>query len=281
MDYAALPNRDQTISYGIHYNSQKPFGGVYYYSAKAPIVKVSNENGKPKAEVEIKTISKEENEIIEQELIAIDLIDLKTIPKESYQEQTLTIEPYKITDPYLIRIQGKDVNFSEQGINRISLSKEDRDWLRKAQNYFVTAEENSIKIGSAESYTSMSLLEALWSTAIQTGIDPKRFIVQIYNESRFNPEVKGSAGERGIGQFLQSTCEFLGYDWEKMSGGLDSFAYQAKASAEYIKKVGEVAYNGQGPMAEAYKEKISTRLSTINDSNSTECVFKNIAYCDT
>lgn len=248
----------------------------------------------------------DENELIEQELIAINLAIL---PKPEYfdkQQALIRQRAVKLLGPmksmpeyarpnlqtraprpvrrydgdYVIDIQGQAVSFSDFGISRVEISDEDRDWLRRAQNYFVSARENNIKIGSAQDYTSMEILEALWSTAMNVGIEPKRFIVQLYNESRFNPYVVGSAGERGIGQFLRSTSDYLGYEWDKMSNGIETFAYQAKASAEYVKKVGEVSYNGSGPMARAYKERISGRLSTINN-HSTECVMKNLNHCDT
>ncbi len=248
----------------------------------------------------------DENDLIEQELIAINLAIL---PKPEYfdrQKNLIRERAVKLLGPmkpmpeyarpnlqarapreihryagdYVINIQGEQVSFSDFGISRVELSDDDRDWLRRAQNYFVSARENNIKIGSAQDYTSMEILEALWSTAMNVGVEPKRFIVQLYNESRFNPYVIGSAGERGIGQFLRSTSDYLGYEWDKMSNGIETFAYQAKASAEYVKKVGEVSYNGRGPMARAYKERISGRLSMIN-SNSTECVMKNLNHCDT
>lgn len=248
----------------------------------------------------------DENELIEQELIAINLAIL---PKQAYfdkQKDLIRQRAIKLLGPmrsmpeyarptqqartpraihrydgdYVIEIQGQQVSFSDFGISRVEIDEEDRDWLRRAQNYFVSARENNIKIGSAQDYTSMEILEALWSTAINVGVEPKRFIVQLYNESRFNPYVVGSAGERGIGQFLRSTSDYLGYEWDKMSDGIETFAYQAKASAEYVKKVGEVSYNGSGPMARAYKERISGRLSMINN-HSPECVMKNHNHCDT
>lgn len=248
----------------------------------------------------------DENELIEQELIAINLAIL---PKPEYfdkQKDLIRQRAIKLLGPmksmpeyakpniqaraprpvrrydgdYVIDIQGQQVSFSDFGISRVEIDEDDRDWLRRAQNYFVSARENNIKIGSAQDYTSMEILEGLWATAINVGVEPKRFIVQLYNESRFNPYVVGSAGERGIGQFLRSTSDYLGYEWDKMASGIETFAYQAKASAEYVKKVGEVSYNGRGPMARAYKERISGRLSTINN-HSTECVMKNHNHCDT
>jgi hypothetical protein len=354
MDYIALNNPQIASPYGVHYNSQEPIGGIRYYHAKPKKVKVSQKLGQTKVEVDLEANPspeesqnilvaeklnaikedpaqeileekpseqitqeknlEERNEVIEQDLIAIDL---SALPGQEYfdkQREILRQRTVNLLGPmkplseysynykapvarmpirtmnymaikrypgdYVIKIQGQDVSFSEYGISRVEIAEEDRDWLRRAQNYFVSARENNSKIGSAEDYTSMEVLEGLWCTAVNVGVDPRRFIVQLYNESRFNPHVVGSAGERGIGQFLRSTANYLGYDWNLMSGGIQTIPYQAKASAEYVKSVGEVAYNGSGPMARAYKERISNRMSMINHS-SPECVMKNISYCDT
>lgn len=179
---------------------------------------------------------------------------------------------------YIIHIQGKEVNFANAGVRKVALRMQDKVWLAKAQNYFITAREDGIRIGSAEDFTSMEILEALWSTADHVGIDPRRFIVQLYNESRFNPYAHGQAGERGIGQFKKSTAEAYHYDWEAMTDGIDGFAYQALAAADFVKKVGEIAYNGSGEQAEKYQQKITHRLDKIADSDS-DCVMNNTAYC--
>lgn len=179
---------------------------------------------------------------------------------------------------YIVRIQDKEVNFSKQGILKKEISLEDKNWLNRAQNYFLTAEEDGIKIGSAESYTTMEILEALWRTAEQVGVDPRRFIVQIYNETRFNPNLKGKSDERGLGQFKKSTAKHYGYDWDEMTNGIEGFAYQAKAAAEFVKAVGELAYNGGGKQAENYQNKISYRVNRIQDWDS-DCVMRTLAYC--
>ena len=179
---------------------------------------------------------------------------------------------------YVVSIHGHRVNFSKQGIKRADLSAADRAWLAKAQNYFITAREKGRRIGSAEEYTSMEALEALWSTAEHVGIDPKRFIVQIYNETRFNPDARGAAGERGIGQFKKTTAELYGYDWGTMKSGMRGYAYQAKAAAEFVKKVGELSYNGGGAQARRYRERINRRIRNI-EVNSSTCVLKNADLC--
>ena len=193
--------------------------------------------------------------------------------------ETLTVTKAEKSSDYKITIQGKEVNFSNYGIKKSSISIDDRRWLAKAQNYFITAKEDGVRIGSAEDFTTMEILEALWSTAEHAGTDPKRFIVQIYNESRFNPSARGQAGERGIGQFMEATAKSYGYDWSAMNDGIEGFAYQALASADFVKKVGEVAYNGTGEQAEKYQKKINHRLEKIADAD-TDCVLSNIAKCN-
>ena len=205
-----------------------------------------------------------------------------------YQEQELTIEPAQRVqaivaesefEEYVINIAGTPVSFSNLGINKTYLSPENRRWLIKAQNYFIKAKEDGRAIGSAEEYTSIDILEGLWSTAESVGIDPKRFIVQLYNESRFNPFAKGDAGERGIGQFKKTTAQHYGYNWDTMTAGIESYAYQAKAAAEYVRAVGEIAYNGGGEQAERYQDLIDDRLKNIVRSPS-DCVMTNVAYCN-
>ena len=179
---------------------------------------------------------------------------------------------------YTITVKGQKVDFGKEGIKKAKLSWQEKDWLAKAQNHFITATERGRRVGSAEEYTSMEALHALWSTAEHVGIDPKRFIVQIYNETRFNPNARGAAGERGIGQFKKTTAQLYGYDWYKMKSGMPGYAYQAKAAAEFVKKVGELAYNGGGSQARRYRERINKRIRNI-DKSSTSCVLKNVDLC--
>jgi Transglycosylase SLT domain len=197
---------------------------------------------------------------------------------EALNQNSSVINKAQINTAYKINIQGKEVNFSNYGIKKSSLTIDEKRWLAKAQNYFITAKEDGIRIGSAEDFTTMEILEALWSTAEHVGTDPKRFIVQVYNESRFNPNARGQAGERGIGQFMENTAKSYGYDWTAMNDGIEGFAYQALASADFVKKVGEIAYNGSGEQAEKYQKKINHRLDRIADAE-TDCVLSNIAKC--
>ena len=198
---------------------------------------------------------------------------------EGLNQNSTVINKAQINTAYKINIQGKEVNFSNYGLKKSSLTIDEKRWLAKAQNYFITAKEDGIRIGSAEDFTTMEILEALWSTAEHVGTDPKRFIVQVYNESRFNPNARGQAGERGIGQFMENTAKSYGYDWTAMNDGIEGFAYQALASADFVKKVGEIAYNGSGEQAEKYQEKINHRLDRIADAE-TDCVLSNIAKCN-
>lgn len=179
---------------------------------------------------------------------------------------------------YVVQIQNHEIDFGKEGIKKAQFSTEDRDWLAKAQNHFITAKKNGRRVGSAEEYTSMEALEALWSTAVSVGVDPKRFIVQIYNETRFNPEAHGAAGERGIGQFKKTTAELYGYDWSIMKSGIRGYAYQAKAAAEFVKQVGEIAYNGGGSQARRYQDRINKSIHEIRNSP-TSCVLKNVELC--
>jgi hypothetical protein len=154
----------------------------------------------------------------------------------------------------------------EQNIRKPNLSLQDKIWLDKAQYYFVNAKENGIRVGSAPVYTTYEMLEALWATAAQYNINPKRFLVQLYTESRFNPKMVGQAGERGIGQFKESTAKSMGFDWELIKGGDATYPYQAMAAARYVQMVGESAYNSVGPVGHRYSSKINRRLQQINDT---------------
>ena len=203
---------------------------------------------------------------------------VKELAEENEKLKKELAEKESKKQDYTVTIVGHKVDFGKEGIKRADFSRRDRDWLAKAQNYFITAQEKGRRVGSAEAYTSMEALEALWSTAEQVGIDPKRFIVQIYNETRFNPNAHGAAGERGIGQFKKTTAQLYGYDWYKMRSGFDGYAYQARAAAEFVKKVGELAYNGGGSQARRYRDKINKRIEHI-DNNSGSCVLKNAELC--
>lgn len=225
---------------------------------------------KPKLKAELLPTIQEEYQ--EQELIAIQKqIDAETIENSPRAELNETIEEKKTInyasgyDDYIVSIAGAAINFSRIGVEQAPINNQDREWLAKAQHYFIKAKEDGRAIGSAETYTTMDILEALWATAYTVGVDPKRFIVQIYNESRFNPYVEGAAGERGIGQFKEATAKMCGYSWDMMTAGVEGFAYQARASAEFVKRVGEIAYNGSGDKALEYQDRIALRLEAILD----------------
>jgi hypothetical protein len=209
----------------------------------------------------------------EHDKVLIEIAQKKALElKQQLQAETLQ------NGQYIITINDETIDFTQQGIQKANFSLDEQEWLAKAQNHFITAQEDGIRIGSAEEYTSMEALEALWSTAVHVGIDPKRFIVQIYNESRFNPSARGAAGERGIGQFKKTTAEFYGYDWYTMKSGLSGYAYQAKAAAEFVNKVGEIAYNGSGEQARQYQERINKHIRRIENS-STSCALRNLELC--
>ena len=304
MDYIAI-NQPR----GIFYNSKdKISGGVRYYKAEKKIVQTKTANGKEKTVVYINPIkttitqatesktAEPENyndqesrkRILTERLQEIDKTFGTMNHEYLYQELgTATSQRARSkieikqedAEEYIVNIAGTPVNFSAQGIERPYLSPENKKWLIKAQNYFIKAQEDGRAIGSAEEYTSIDILEGLWSTAESIGIDPKRFLVQLYNESRFNPYAKGDAGERGIGQFKETTARHYGYNWDTMTAGIASYAYQAKAAAEFVKAVGEIAYNGGGEHAEKYQDRIDDRLENIVKSPS-DCVMANVAYCN-
>lgn len=306
MDYIAL-NHNTNNLYGVHYNSPKPIGGIRYYSPDKKPVQANPKTGKTTVSIEVpkpqipeskKTSSTPEPKKVSSnqssKIKKVTYEDLKEeIQGNSFKETEKLITEENIKEElerekkekeersknYIVTIQGKEVNFSEQGIKKRRLSRGERKWLRKAQNYFLTVEENGRKVGSAESYTTMEILEALWRTAEEVDVDPKRFIVQMYNETRFNPNLKGRAGERGLGQFKKSTAQYHGYDWGQMTNGIKGYAYQAKAAAEFVKQVGEVAYNGgSNGKANKYRDKISMRIDKIDDWDS-DCAMKTVAYC--
>lgn len=273
MDYIAL-NHNNHHPAGLIYNSAKPIGGLRYYVPRRSVVKVKTGiDGTPKVSVTIEQEIKEQTQYIKNE---IEKYNSPEVSREIQEEVKAKIEETKARDSvrpvisneratgeFIVEIGEREVNFSKENISRVTLSESDKDWLEKAQYYFLNAKDGDKLIGSAPRYTTMPILEALWATAINVGINPKRFIVQIYNESRFDPYAKGQSGERGIGQFKEETAKNYGFDWDLMKSGVRSYAYQAKASAEFIKAVGEVAYNGTGPKALAYQSKIDSRLDEI------------------
>jgi len=292
MDYIAL-NHNASQPKGIIYNAGKPLGGVRYYDPRKKSVN-TDANGNTQVVVEVnekeqaddnKLIAERLGELEEQSIELDKKLGIEKqqeeqneyLDKEESAEGTEDSEKPK-RDKYTISVADEDSSFFEEGIKKPKLSREEKDWLLRAQNYFITGKENGVRIGSAEQYTTMEILEALWATAEDAGIDPKRFIVQLFNESRFNPNVVGRSGERGIGQFKQSTAKAYNYDWEKLSGGAKTFAYQAKVAADFVKQVGEHAYNGGG--TNNYKDKISLRIDSIQEY-SDECVMSNAAFCET
>ncbi|MDA1021497.1 MAG: lytic transglycosylase domain-containing protein [Cyanobacteria bacterium] len=269
MDYIALNHREPEPR-GVFYNYERKRGGVRYYQETKSRVEESPE----------KTIVKVDAQKVKQQTLKRELVETTTDPIEKTIEHRLSFKKTqerltkeqkkiaKINRDYTVEIKGELVSFSELGIKKAKLDKEDQTWIENAHNYFITVKENNRAIGSSKDYTTVDVLEALWSTAVTVGADPKRYIVQVFNESRFDPHARGHAGERGIGQFKKTTAQQYGYDWDKMTDGINGFAYQAKAAAEFVKTVGEVAYNGKGPRAHNYQNKISMRLDNIGPAES-------------
>lgn len=240
MDYIAL-----------NYQEPQPFPrrpGIRYYRPSKPDLIVDEAN--PKQILVNVVIDQQPQTNLEQEDLSEPLA----------QSDLEILKPKQ----YLVQIQNQTIDFASEGIYPVALTDLDKEWLESAQEYFVNAIQDGQRIGSAKDFTSLEILEALWATAEQVGIDPKRFIIQIYNESRFDPYVVGAAGERGIGQFKESTAKYKRYNWSKICSGLDSYAYQAKIAAEFVKSVGEMAYNGGGDQGHKYRQRISSKLDSIN-----------------
>lgn len=203
-------------------------------------------------------------------LIAKKITDKKTVvynkpeaPKPKAKTVTIGSVPnYK--GRYAIKINGAYSDFTSEGIKKAALTIKEQEWLSKANYYFLNVTSKGRRIGSSAKYTNKEILHGLWSTARHVGIDPKRFIVQIFNETRFNPNLTGRAGEKGLGQFKYSTAKAQGYSWKKMGAGSSTYAYQAKAAAEFVKKVGEQTYNGRGRASQHYVARIAKHIKGIN-----------------
>jgi len=250
-------------SYGVIYNSEISIGGINYYNPEAEMDK----SAKPlRFSLEKDKTTKEDVPvlILDSDPLKPEAAVSKYGKKEDSSKK-LSEKEDLIANTYIVNIAGTEVNFVEQGIKKPNLSIQDKIWIEKAQYYFINAKENGVRVGSAPIYTTYDVLEALWATALNYEINPKRFLVQIYTESRFNPNMEGQAGERGIGQFKESTAKSMGFDWDLIKGGEKTYAYQAMAAARYVQSVGESAYNSAGKVGQRYSAKINRRLQDIND----------------
>jgi|GEM_PF-3387630 len=163
---------------------------------------------------------------------------------------------------YVVRWGATEVDFSAYGVKPVALSESDKKWLEKAEEYFVGL--RSVKtgkvVGSSRRYTNQETLRALWAVAVNAGICPKRFVAQIFKETRFDPTQVGNDGERGLGQFMQMTARERGLDWKKLSAGEKEAAYQLVESAKFKSLVGEVRYNG----SVAYRNDITNIVNAIS-----------------
>lgn len=272
MVYNAPADTNTVKPHGIIYNSEKSIGGIRYYSP-------DDIEARDKTNKKIRfSVEKNKNSKTETPVLIVDSDPLKpesTLSKYGKKEQKALEKAQKEKEKdeisqdknaYVVNVAGTEVNFMEQNIRTPNLSLQDKIWLDKAQYYFINAKENGIRVGSAPVYTTYEILEALWATAVQYSINPKRFLVQLYTESRFNPKTIGQAGERGIGQFKESTAKSMGFDWELIKGGDATYPYQAMAAARYVQMVGESAYNSVGAVGHRYSSKINRRLQQINDT---------------
>ena len=295
MVYNAPADTNTAKPHGIIYNSEKSIGGIHYYSpddveaqdktnkkvrfsveknknskTETPVLIVDSDPLKPESTLS-KYGKKEEEapkswrELREEKKEKERLLkEQKALEKAQKEQEKDEIAQEK--NAYVVNIAGTEVNFMEQNIRKPNLSLQDKIWLDKAQYYFINAKENGIRVGSAPGYTTYEALEALWATAMQYNINPKRFLVQLYTESRFDPKTVGQAGERGIGQFKESTAKSMGFNWELIKGGDATYPYQAMAAARYVQMVGESAYNSVGAVGYRYSSKINRRLQQINDT---------------
>ena len=295
MVYNAPADTNTAKPHGIIYNSEKSIGGIHYYSpdefeardktnkkvrfsveknknskTETPVLIVDSDPLKPESTLS-KYGKKEEEapkswrELREEKKEKERLLkEQKALEKAQKEQEKDEIAQEK--NAYVVNIAGTEVNFMEQNIRKPNLSLQDKIWLDKAQYYFINAKENGIRVGSAPGYTTYEALEALWATAMQYNINPKRFLVQLYTESRFDPKTVGQAGERGIGQFKESTAKSMGFNWELIKGGDATYPYQAMAAARYVQMVGESAYNSVGAVGHRYSSKINRRLQQINDT---------------
>ena len=295
MVYNAPADTNTAKRHGIIYNSEKSIGGIHYYSpdeteaqdktnkkvrfsveknknskTETPVLIIDSDPLKPESTLS-KYGKKEEEapkswrELREEKKEKERLLkEQKALEKAQKEQEKDEIAQEK--NAYVVNIAGTEVNFMEQNIRKPNLSLQDKIWLDKAQYYFINAKENGIRVGSAPGYTTYEALEALWATAVQYNINPKRFLVQLYTESRFDPKTVGQAGERGIGQFKESTAKSMGFNWELIKGGDATYPYQAMAAARYVQMVGESAYNSVGAVGYRYSSKINRRLQQINDT---------------
>ncbi len=163
---------------------------------------------------------------------------------------------------YVVRWGGTEVDFSAYGVKPAVLSESDKVWLAKAEEYFITLKspKSGKVIGSSRRYTNQETLRALFAVAQNAGICPRRFVAQIFMETRFDPNMVGRDGERGLGQFMQMTAKERGLDWKKMAAGEKEAAYQLLQSAQFKSQVGETRYNG----SVAYKHGITNIVEAIS-----------------
>jgi len=77
--------------------------------------------------------------------------------------------------------------------------------------------------------------------AARTGVDPEILTRQVYQESGYNPNATGAAGERGVSQFIPATAKEYNVDTSSVS---DSIRGQADYMRDLTKK-----YNGNTGLA--------------------------------
>ena len=90
----------------------------------------------------------------------------------------------------------------------------------------------------AEQYSRAELKSMAQAIAINKGLDPDIFVGMIIQESNFDPNARGAAGEVGLGQIMLATALDPGYGIEPIKAGnpLDPVA-NLNFSADYLKRM--------------------------------------------
>lgn len=94
--------------------------------------------------------------------------------------------------------------------------------------------------------------------AIDHGIPPRLFSALIQTESSWKVNARGAAGEVGLTQLLPRTARHLGVDPHDVHGNLLGGAMHLRS--HYVRTgdwtLALARYNGRGPMARAYAQKV-------------------------
>lgn len=96
--------------------------------------------------------------------------------------------------------------------------------------------------------------------AIDHGIPPRLFFAVIHKESSWRVSAVGKAGERGLMQLMPRTARSLGVDphdvRENLRGGARYLRRHYEATGNWTAAL--TRYNGRGPRARAYAQRVLT-----------------------